>query len=387
MGFLSGRVSCTRFRVIGRSPRQFGPEHLEQLAQHAIGAERIASGDGTQSGWIAGDHILDTNFDLAKNVVNDTLQFALRVDALKIPSELLRAYTLIELAGLAAGNPSGIPSARQKREARALAKERLDQMAEDGRFLKQRSYSVLWDCQSGELLLTTNAASVLDRVVPLFQETFRARIEPIGAGQQASELAEKSKQMRSLDDCRPATFVPKVTPPEYAWLSDEASRDFLGNEFLIWLWYMVEAEADTIRVSDNSEVTVMFARNLLLECPRGMTGRESITSEGPSSLPEARRAIQSGKLPRKAGLTLVRHDKQYELTLQAESLGIFAARLPAADEMEERARLEERVTSLRHLIETVVLLYEAFTNRRLGSQWNKEMSAIQKWLQAEERPR
>jgi hypothetical protein len=83
----------------------------------------------------------------------------------------------------------------------------------------------------------------------------------------------------------------------------------------------------------------------------------------------------------------VRHDKQYELTLQAESLGIFAARLPAADEMEERARLEERVTSLRHLIETVVLLYEAFTNRRLGSQWNKEMSAIQKWLQAEERPR
>src|ERR1051326_6880036 len=303
MGFLSGRVSCTRFRVIGRSPRQFGPEHLEQLAQHAIGAERIASGDGTQSGWIAGDHILYTNVDLAKNVVNDTLQFALRVDALKIPSELLRAYTLIELAGLAAGNPSGIPSARQKREARALAKERLDQMAEDGRFLKQRSYSVLWDCQSGELLLTTNAASVLARVVPLFQETFRARIEPIGAGQQASELAEKSKQMRSLDDCRPATFVPKVTPREYAGLSDKASRDFLGNEFLIWLWYMVEAEADTIRVSDNSEVTVMFARNLVLECPRGMTGRESITSEGPSSLPEARRAIQSGKLPRKAGLT------------------------------------------------------------------------------------
>jgi hypothetical protein len=31
--------------------------------------------------------------------------------------------------------------------------------------------------------------------------------------------------------------------------------------------------------------------------------------------PEARRAIQSGKLPRKVGLTVVRHDQQYELTL------------------------------------------------------------------------
>jgi hypothetical protein len=116
-----------------------------------------------------------------------------------------------------------------------------------------------------------------------------------------------------------------------------------------------------------------------------MTGRESITSEGPSSLPEAQRAIQAGKLPRKAGLTLVRHDKQYELTLQAESLAISGAKLPPPDETEERPRLEERVTCLRHLIETLVLLYEAFTIRRLGSNWNKELAAIQKWLHIEGR--
>jgi len=380
MGFLTGRVSCSRFRVLGRSPRQFGQEHIDQLAEHAIGSQRIASGDGTQSGWIAGDHILDTRFDLAKNVINDTLQFALRVDALKIPSELVRAYTLIELAGLSASNPSGMPSARQKREARALAKERLDQEAQDGRFLKQKSYPVLWDCQSNELLLTSNAASVLDRVVPLFQETFRARLEPIGAGQQALHLAEKRSQTRTVDDCEPATLVPSVTPKEYAWLPDPASRDFLGNEFLIWLWYRVEKESDTIELTDKSEVTVMFARSLVLECPRGMTGRETITSEGPAALPEARRAIQSGKLPRKAGLTLVRHDKQYELTLQAESLTIASARLPPSDESEERPRLEERVTSLRHLIETLVLLFDAFTKRRLGSEWARELAAMQKWL-------
>jgi hypothetical protein len=387
MGFLSGRVSCSRFRVLGRSPRQFGPEHLEQLGQHVIGSGRIASGDGTQSGWIAGDHILDTNFDLAKNVINDTLQFALRIDSLKIPGELMRAYTLIELAGLSAGNPSGIPSGRQKREARALAKEKLDQLAEDGRFIRQKAYPLLWDCQSNELLLTSNSAAVLDRVVPLFQETFRARLEPIGAGGQASQFAEKQGQMRNLDDCRPAAIVPKVTPQDYAWMVDEAGRDFLGNEFLIWLWYMVEEDTDTIKVGDGSEVTVMFARSLVLECPRGMTGREAITSEGPASLPEARRAIQAGKLPRKAGLTLVRHDKQYELTLQAESLSIFGARLPPPEETEDRPKLEERVTSVRHLIETVVLLYEAFIQRRLGSQWNKELSAIQKWVQAEGRSR
>src|SRR5262245_16321534 len=126
MGFLSGRVTFVRYKVSGRPPRMFGPEHLEQLAAHAIGKARVASADGVEVGWTAGDHILDTRFDLAKSVVNEVLHFALRVDAQKVPGDLLRAYAQVELEGLAAGNPSGIPSTRQKREARLLARDRLE---------------------------------------------------------------------------------------------------------------------------------------------------------------------------------------------------------------------------------------------------------------------
>src|SRR5689334_8964846 len=122
MGFFSGRLTSLRFKVAGRGPRTFGPEHLEKLAENAIGRQRVATADGTVVGWIAGDHILDTRFDLAKNVINDSLSFALRIDSQAIPNDLLRAYTQVELEGLAAANPSGLPSARQKREARLLAK-------------------------------------------------------------------------------------------------------------------------------------------------------------------------------------------------------------------------------------------------------------------------
>src|SRR6516225_1448124 len=97
MGFLSGRVSFVRYHVTGRPPKVFGPEHLERLAAHAIGKQRLASADGVEAGWIAGDHILDTRFDLAKNVVDDTLQFALRLDSQKVPADLLRAYVQVEL--------------------------------------------------------------------------------------------------------------------------------------------------------------------------------------------------------------------------------------------------------------------------------------------------
>ncbi|HZT79937.1 MAG TPA: hypothetical protein VFA26_06945 [Gemmataceae bacterium] len=387
MGFLSGRVSFVRYKVSGRAPKSFGPEHLERLAAHAIGKQRVVSADGIEVGWTAGDHILDTRFDLAKNVVNDALVFMLRVDAHKVPGDLLRAYTQVELEGLAAGNPSGFPSTRQKREARQLARERLEKEASDGRFLRRKAYPVLWDALSNELLFGATATTAADRLHTLFQQTFERSFERLGAGQLAWHLAEARQQTRGIDDAEPAVFVPGVTPPEVAWLPDPASRDFLGNEFLLWLWYALDDRSDTVALSDGSAVTAMFARSLVLECPRGQTGRESIRSDGPARLPEARRAVQAGKLPRQAGLTLVRHDRQYDLTLHAESLAVTGARLPAAEEEEERARLEERVTTLRHLIETLDLLYDAFGQLRTGAGWAKELGRLQAWLQRDDRAR
>lgn len=387
MPFFNGRVTFARFHVSGRRPGQFGPDDLEKLAGHQIGKQRVSSADGVEVGWIAGDHILDTNFDLAKNIINETLQFAMRIDAQKIPSDLLRAYTAVELAGLAKGNPSGNASSRQKREARATARERLEQEAKDGRYLKRKAIPVMWDSASNELFVGTTSLTAVDRLLELFQHTFDRKLEPLNAGTQAFRLAEARQQTRGVDDANPATFVPGVTPTELAWVPDEGSRDFLGNEFLLWLWYILDAVSDTIELADKSEVAIMIARTLALECPRGQTGRESIQSDGPTRLPEARRAIQAGKLPRKAGLTLVRHDKQYEITLHAESLAVSSARLPVPESDDERVRMEERVTIFRELVETLDLLYDVFCRVRTGGDWTKELGKIQRWLQHEGRHR
>jgi hypothetical protein len=379
MGFFTGRVSCSRFRASKSAPRMFGPEYLEKLSESRIGKQRVATGDGSQVGWIAGDHILDTKFDLAKNVINDTLQFAIRIDELKIPGDLYRAYYQVELEALASQNPSGHASARQKREARQIAKDRLEQEAKDGRYLRRKLIPVLWDGLSNEVLVGTTSSTVIDRLHVLFKQTFDRSLDFLGSGRQAFGHAEVDGRQRAVDDATPTVFVHGQLE-EIAWVADETNRDFLGNEFLLWLWYHVEHLSDTIKLADDSEVAIMLARTLVLECPRGQYGRESISSDGPTKLPEALRALQAGRLPRKVGLTLSRHDNAYELTLQAETLAISSARLPNAEEEEERARLDERVNQIRHLLETLDLLYGVFLQHRLGEGWKSEVTKIKKWL-------
>jgi len=384
MGFFSGRVTIARYKVKGHAPRLFDEEFLEKLAAHAAGCQRLASADGVEVGWTAGDHILDTRFELAKNVINDQLFFALRIDTQRLPSDLLKAYYATDLRALAAGNPSGKPSARQKREARDSARDRLEQEAKDGRYTKRKAFEVVWDRLSNELLFANTSLTQIDRLLSLFRDTFGRGFEAITAGSRAYQLAETHQRTRSVDDASPSPFVPKFAVNDIAWVLDEASRDFLGNEYLLWLWYLVECEEDIIKVADDSEISVMPARTLTLECPRGQTGHETITADGPTQLPEARRAIQTGKLPRKVGLTLARHDITYELTLHAESLGVSSARLPAPEEQHERARLEARADQIRHLIETLDLLFDVFCQRRLSGDWPKELAKMQKWLKGEE---
>src|SRR5262249_57608384 len=114
-------------------------------------------------------------------------------------------------------------------------------------------------------------------------------------------------------------------------------------------------------------------------------GRGRGWEEGATGVAEGGGAIQSGKLPRKGGLTIVRHDAQYELTLSAESLAVSGARIPAPEASEERARLDERVVQLRHLLETLDLTYEAFGQKRASDDWSGELARMQRWLAREER--
>lgn len=93
-------------------------------------------------------------------------------------------------------------------------------------------------------------------------------------------------------------------------------------------------------------------------------------------------AIQSGKLPRKAGLTLIRHDHQYDLTLQAETFSVGSGKITALGDQGD-VDSHDRIKSIQEFSETLDLLFDAFCERRIGKNWKGELKKIQEWLESE----
>jgi hypothetical protein len=393
MGFWSGRVTFTRYRVGGETPVPFGGRHLEQAQAHLIGRHGSPDPvDGVATGWSGGEHVLDLILEAGKNIVDDALHLAIRVDADKIPGALLRAYTQIETDALAQLNASGIATKAQKQEAKEAAKRRAEAEAADGRFRRINHFPVLWDGRTNTLYAGSTSATVLDRIQSLFRETFDRTLEPITAGTLAGALTsgdhdEPAGRAKALDRGR-FTLVGAGEggdPHHLAWSEDDpTSLDYLGNEFLVWIWHSLQNVSDSIKLSDGSNVTVMLAKTLTLDCPRGEMGRDHLTDDEPIRLPEAFRALQAGKLPRKAGMVLVRHGAEYELTLQAETLAVSGAGLPKPEV--SRASTHEtrstRLDNLRHMTETLDLLFQAYLDRRNSSSWSDEVGRIRRWLHA-----
>lgn len=386
MGFLSGRLTFDRYHVVGDVPSQFGPEHLEILDRYAIGKLETTSIDQPDVGFLAGGHLFDVDFELEKNIIGDALHCGIRIDTINIPSAIRKAWLQMELNALMADNPDARPSKAQRQEAKEAVEARCEEAARSGRFRRMQPFSFLWDARESVLYFGASSPTASEQFAGLFSLAFDLELERLTAGKIAERWAAEHKQLAAINEAAPAAFHShEAAVADVAWLNTQSGNlDFLGNEFLLWLWWYFETESDTVQLADKSEVTGMLARTLSLECPLGESGKETITAESPVHLPEAALAIRSGKLPRKSGITLVRYGQQYELVLQSETFSVSGAKIQveAEEDDEGPSFLEERIEAIRGLSETLDLLYTAFCARRFSKNWKRELEQMRHWLQA-----
>ena len=387
MGFLSGPITFECFRISGEPPDHFGPPQMEILKRFAISEVVTSSAEEAAVGFLAGRHLLDLDFGLEQNVIGDALHCAVRIDTNPIPAAVRKAWLQMELAAVAAENASGRPTKTQRQEAKESVAARCEEEAQSGRFRRMQQFPVLWDARNGLLYFGGSSSTASELCCDLFNRAFDLELRRHTAGRRATEWALAAKQRKVLEAVVPSAFHGDATTAEIAWHNPEAGNlDFLGNEFLLWLWWYWETQSDTLTLPDDSEVTGMLARTLNMQCPRDESGKETITAESPVRLPEAAQAIRSGKLPRKSGLVLVRHGQQYDLVLQAETFSVSGAKIQTAEEEgpgEGHGALEDRIESFRGFQETLDLLFQAFCQRRIGKDWSGELEKMRRWLKAD----
>ena len=394
MGFASGSVSFRRFAVVGKSkdmPKIADQDLLDKLAAHALKPGEFGGNEEEEYGWGGGRHIFDGQFSFDHNVYNDTLCFALKIDTNRVPGDLKKAYEIMEEEAVAAANPSGFASKAQKKAVKELVREKMEEEMKSGKYRRSKLLQILWDVPE-QIVYCTAAGPNMEKLLEIFERTFGLELEPLSSGSMALKLLEEKKKRREYEDLRPTRFA--IGPdgesqhPEYPWVAKGPEpKDFLGNEFLVWLWHEADARSSVVTTEGAGDVTIFFDRALDLDCAYAQTGKDTIRGDGPSRTPEARDALRVGKVPRKAGLLLHASSQQYDLTLTAESLAVGSAKLPEVEDAESpRALFEERITLLRDFTRMLDALFGAFLKVRASSSWEGHTGVIRRWIMQTGKP-
>lgn len=383
MGFLSGSATFERFRIKQDPTGDFGEEHLKILREHRIQSAGSNLYEAPAVGFTGGSHLLDTDFDLSKNIIGETLHLGIRTDSCVVPGPIKQAWMQIELRDVLEDSPGKRPTKAQREEAQEAVDARCREEAEQGNYLRMNVTPVLWDAETGTILLGSTSETSNSACVQFLNQAFGLELEWLTSGSLALEIAEAAGLTANLFETGPAPLHPTFNGHVVWWNGMGDNHDYLGNEFLLWLWWHLEQVATTLDLSDGSDVSCMFARTLSLDCPLGENGKESFSAESPVVLPESMLAIRMGKLPRKAGLTLVRQGEQFDLTLKAETFSIGAAKSSDIGDTSPSRDALDRIQSLKNGLETLDLLFEHFCHIRLADPWTATGEKISAWLQSE----
>ncbi len=382
--FAAGAFTFRRFAVIGDAAKMPGQEHLDRLTEFKLESSESSVPDETEYGWSGGRHMFDNQFSFEHNVYNDCICCGLRIDTNKAPSTVKRSYEAIEMQAMAAANPSGFISKAQRRDAKDIVRRKLDDELKLGKHRKTKVVPVLWDMVAGELYAPASA-TIFDYLSELFERTFNLQLRPLSAGVMASRFAEPRGLFRNYEDSRPTRFVIGQEGdghwPEYPWVAKGSEpKDFLGNEFGLWLWNATSLDDGAIKTA-SGEVTVFLDRHLDLDCAYSQTGKDGLRGWTPHYTPEARYALRTGKLPRKAGILLHAAGADYQFKINFETFELSTTKLPDIEEADTpRVLFEERITYLRDLNRHISRLFETFLAIRLSSEWNTEVARLHDWI-------
>ncbi len=168
---------------------------------------------------------------------------------------------------------------------------------------------------------------------------------------------------------------------------------FLGNEFLTWIWYLIETKKNITKIIQNEfPVSLEIGHTIVLENHLGENAREKITIKGDQAgLEEGTTALKKGALVTQIHLKCLMgsseedQEKTYEFTLKGESFHLTGLKTPKTSPSNENDETEAHILEKAFLLETITQvidrLFLCFVKKRISPEWkSNEIPEITQWI-------
>jgi len=162
---------------------------------------------------------------------------------------------------------------------------------------------------------------------------------------------------------------------------------FLGNEFLTWIWYLVETDQDITRLSGSEEpVTLEIGNSLVLENNLGDKSKEKITIKGDQAgLEEGTTALKKGAQVTDINLICKIGEEDYKFSIKGESFNITGLKTPSIDTSTSEDEIEGMVIEKTYLLlkvtKVIDTLFLKYIEKRISDDFkNTEFKAISAWI-------
>jgi hypothetical protein len=161
---------------------------------------------------------------------------------------------------------------------------------------------------------------------------------------------------------------------------------FLGGEFLTWLWFVIENEPDLLRTIDADLLSLEIGNRMVLERRPQRGSLETVTIKGDhAGMEEGLLAVRKGALVAEMNLVFTAGDNQWHFTLKGESLNVSGLKVPETAPTESTEEVEGAVIDKTFLCDRIVQLVENFFRRfielRLGKGWSETLvPRMRKWI-------
>jgi hypothetical protein len=162
---------------------------------------------------------------------------------------------------------------------------------------------------------------------------------------------------------------------------------FLGEEFLTWLWFVIENNQHFINDIDPDFVALEVGNRVVFE-NRRKESAERVTIKGDgASLEEGILALKKGALVTELNVVYKSAELTWQFTLKGESLNISSLNIPNIDSPESDEDIEgfvlEKIFLYQKALQLLENLYTHFVKLRVSDTWQrKETPLIRKWIQA-----